>query len=82
VNLDLKAGQVHAIMGPNGSGKSTLASVLIGRDGYDVSGSVTYEGRIYSRSHPRNGLRLVYSWPSSIRWKFPVSATCISCARP
>ena len=45
VNLDLKAGEVHAIMGPNGSGKSTLASVLIGRDGYEVSGSVQYDGQ-------------------------------------
>ena len=45
VNLDLKAGEVHAIMGPNGSGKSTLASVLIGREGYEVSGSVQYDGQ-------------------------------------
>ena len=45
VNLELKAGEIHAIMGPKGSGKSTLASVLIGREGYELSGSVEYEGQ-------------------------------------
>jgi Fe-S cluster assembly ATP-binding protein len=45
VDLRIGPGEVHAIMGPNGAGKSTLASVLIGRDGYDVSGSVRFDGR-------------------------------------
>ena len=45
LSLEVKAGEVHAIMGPNGSGKSTLAGVLAGRDGYEVTkGTVTYEG--------------------------------------
>ncbi len=45
INLDIKPGEVHAIMGPNGSGKSTLAQVLAGREEYEVtSGSVSFEG--------------------------------------
>src|SRR5699024_1371929 len=43
INLEIAAGETHAIMGPNGSGKSTLASILAGREEYDVTaGSVTY----------------------------------------
>ena len=45
VNLDVKAGETHAIMGPNGSGKSTLAQVLAGHEDYDVTeGSIDYLG--------------------------------------
>ena len=45
LNLNINPGEVHAIMGPNGSGKSTLSNILSGKKGYEVNGSVTFEGQ-------------------------------------
>jgi len=71
INLEVKAGEVHAIMGPNGSGKSTLAHVLAGRDGYQVTeGEVTYEGRNLLAMSPedraREGIFLAFQYPVEI----------------
>ncbi|MBC7561040.1 MAG: Fe-S cluster assembly ATPase SufC [Dermatophilaceae bacterium] len=70
VNLEVNAGEVHAIMGPNGSGKSTLASVLIGREGYDVSGSVRYQGQDLLALSPEDraaaGVFLAFQHPVEI----------------
>jgi Fe-S cluster assembly ATP-binding protein len=71
LNLDVAAGEVHAIMGPNGSGKSTLVQVLAGREGYDVTaGSVTYQGRDLLALAPevraREGVFLAFQYPVEI----------------
>lgn len=71
LNLEVKAGEVHAIMGPNGSGKSTLANVLAGRDGYTVdSGEVIYEGKDLTEMAPeiraREGIFLAFQYPVEI----------------
>jgi len=71
INLEIDAGQVHAIMGPNGSGKSTLSYVLAGREGYEVTkGSVTYKGKDLLEMAPEiraaEGLFLGFQYPVAI----------------
>ena len=71
LNLEVKAGEVHAIMGPNGAGKSTLASVLAGREEYEITaGSVEFEGKdlleLSTEDRAREGLFLAFQYPVEI----------------
>ena len=71
LNLNVKAGEIHAIMGPNGSGKSTLASILAGKEDYTVSaGNVEFDGKdlleLSTEDRARQGLFLAFQYPIEI----------------
>lgn len=71
LNLNVKPGEVHAIMGPNGAGKSTLASILAGKEGYDIThGSVQFQGKDLLDMAPEEraaaGLFLAFQYPVEI----------------
>jgi Fe-S cluster assembly ATP-binding protein len=71
LNLNVKAGEIHAIMGPNGSGKSTLASILAGKEDYTVTdGNVEFDGKdlleLSTEDRARQGLFLAFQYPIEI----------------
>lgn len=71
INLDIKSGEVHAIMGPNGAGKSTLSSVLTGREKFEVTeGEIEFNGKdllaLAPEDRAREGIFMSFQYPVEI----------------
>ena len=70
LNLNIKQGEVHAIMGPNGSGKSTLSNILSGKKGYEVNGNIKFEGEnlldLETEERAHKGIFLAFQYPLEI----------------